>query len=282
MKSIRTSIWLWTLPVVSLALSVGGCSGKKDKGNEPAAPAAPAAEQTWKFNPCPVARIEVNPSKSEDQGVTIGSNAEVKLTATAYDASGNPLNVPLVWRFRHPDTCGINTAGGHQLTVTDSNHAVFRASGLAEGDFLIIVEDQGCNCSDPDHPQYVEGLAWVRVYNRPGAEASCGRMRITYGDEIDRVGERVMASSKVRLLAEVAVPPKNQYKYRVRFYLNDKAMPELQPLYNDVNLEPQGEARRYKAMLPIYLVPGDHCVKYELLKGKEVVCGSGTERFTAR
>lgn len=282
MKSFRTSGWLGMLPVLGLALLLGGCGKKKDQGSDPAAPAAPAAEETWKFNPCPVARIEITPAKSEDEGVTIGSNAEVKLTATAYDASGNVVNVPLVWRFRHPDTSGLNSAGGHQLEVVDSNHAVFKASGLAEGEFIIIAEDQGCNCSDQEHPQYVQGVGWVRVYNRPGAEAVCGRMRVTYGDEIDRVGERVMASSKVRLLAEVAVPRKDKFRYRVRFYFNDKAMPELQPLYNDLDPAPQGQVRRYKAMLPIYLTPGDHSVRYELLKGKEVVCGSSTERFKAK
>jgi len=84
-------------------------------------------------------------------------------------------------------------------------------------------------------------------------------------------------------MAEITGPKNTPGKYRVRFYYNDKPAPEVQPLHRDLDLEPDSTGHRhFRALLPLYLTPGDYCVRYELLKGKELVCGSGTERFKAK
>jgi hypothetical protein len=267
--------WWLLLPALALAVTVWGCGSKKKDAAVPEAPA-------WKLNVCPVARIEVTPAKVEDPELILKSDREVKFEATAYDAEGKVVDTPLTWRFRYCDTCGASVEGGHHLTAVDDRHAIFKADGNAAGEFAIVVEDTSCNLSDKDHPQYAEGETWVRVRNPPDAEMACGRMRVTYGDHLDRMGEQVYASSGFLLIAEIEGQKKAARGYKVRFYFNDQAAPELAPLYRDVRGPTPGEAMAFKALLPVYLTPGDHAVRYELLKGKEVVCGSNTERFKAK
>jgi len=186
--------------------------------------------------------------------------------------------------FRYSDEESEQQAGdGHRLEAINDSQAVFRASGMARGTFSVIAQDRSCNLGTEKEPQYVQGEARVKVYDQPGAEVSCGRMRVTYGDRLDRVGDEVIAAAKVLLIAEVSAGKKLGYRYKVLFYVNGKPYPTKRPLYfdNDVPLAPEMSIG-HVALLPMYLTPGEYEVRFELLEKGEPVCGSRVERFYAR
>jgi len=267
------------LLLVSVLGYLFGCGGKKDEEVE-------AAEDVYVFElgSCPISRIKVLPARIENKDVTVGSNYELALVATAYDNNGKPANASLTWSFRYVDGDYDKLAGaGHALEVRDEQRAVFKASGLAPGLFTVVVRDKSCNLGTEVEPQYVEGQTWIKVFDPPGAEAACGRMRVTYGDRQDRMGDEVIASAKMLLIAEVSGHDKLGFRYKVQFYIDDKPYPGKRPVYRDNETMPvSGMEVGHVSLLPIYLVPGDHCVRYELLKKGEVVCGSRTERFESR
>lgn len=252
-----------------------GCGGKKDKETD--------ERPVFIMGSCPVSKIEITPARSEDPQSIIGSNTSIQLTATATDHNGRTVEPDLSWGFRYPDGDDRTLAGaGHRLEVLDKRRARFNSSGLAPGTFTVIAQDQSCNLLKNDETQYVEGQARIKVQGRPGDTAACGRMRVTYGDDIDRMGDTVIASSKVTLIAEVSGPQKLPRHYKVRFLINDDPH-SLRPLYREptVSAAP-GMSTGYKALLPIYLVPRQYRVRYELVENGEVVCASRTERFAAR
>jgi hypothetical protein len=259
-----------------LALVAGAaCNTKK----------GPAVAEQFKYDPaaCAVASIKVTPAKSEDPQIVIASGRELRFEATALDQSGRPVNAPITWSFRDPDGDNAMVSGGHKLAVQDGAHAVFRATGLAPGVFSIVARDQSCNQAVNAEPQYPSGEAWVRVYDPPGAEAACGKLRVTYGDRIDRNGDTVLASAKITLIAEVSAHHKLGRRYRVKFSVNGKSYAGTRPLYRDQDVEPQpGMEVGQFAMLPLYIVPGDYVVTYELLDHGRPVCRSLTERFSAK
>jgi hypothetical protein len=261
--------------LAAVFLGLAGCNSKKEV----------AVGEEFKYNPgaCAVADIKVDPAKMEDSTVFIGSNREVKFSAAAYDKDGKPVNARLTWSFRYPDGDNEQKSGGHELAASDERHVRFRASGMTPGVFAVVAEDRTCDLTNSDEPQYPRGEAWIRVYDPPDAQAACGMMRVTYGDRIDRMGDTVIASAKVLLLAEVSGHEKLSRKYRVRFYVNDKPNPDKRPLYFDQETEPlPGWEVGHFAMLPLYIVPGSYSVRYELLENGQIVCGSRTERFKAR
>jgi hypothetical protein len=231
-----------------------------------------------------VARITVSPERVEDPAAVIRSGYSVELEARAFDASGALLEVPLTWSLRYPDAGNDLSAGaGHTLTVRDNNHARFTASGLAAGVFTVLVQDRSCNMAEEDRPQYPEGQAWITVQNDPHADAVCGRMRVTYGDQIDKMGDEVIAAAKVTLMAELSAKHKLSRDYRVKFFINEKQYPGLRPVYKEpTSPVAPGMELGYVALLPTYLVPGEFQVRYELLHQGEPVCGSRVERFRAR
>jgi hypothetical protein len=255
------------------------CGGKKDKEAE-----ASEDKYVFELGTCPISRINVLPAGIDSKDVTVGSNYELALVAKAYDNDGKPANAPLTWSLRYPDgDYDQLTGAGHSLEVRDNQRAIFKASGLAPGLFTVVARDNSCNLGTEEEPQYVEGQTWIRVYDPPGAEAACGRMRVTYGDRLDRMGDEVIAGAKMLLIAEVSGHDKLGFRYKVQFYLDDKPYPGRRPLYRDNETTPvPGMEVGHVSLLPIYLVPGEHNVRYELLKKGEVVCGSRTERFKSR
>ncbi|HUT55581.1 MAG TPA: hypothetical protein VM658_19480 [bacterium] len=261
--------------LAAVIAGMGACNTKKE----------PAVGEQFKFNPaaCSTFAIRVTPEKSEDPQITIASGRELTFEATALDRNGKPINAPLTWSFRYPDGGNEQHSGGHELAAKDDRRAAFRATGLAPGVFTVVVQDRSCNQAVSDEPQYPEGEAWVKVYEKPDARAACGRMRVTYGDRIDRNGDTILASAKVTLIAEVSGREKLGRKYRVKFFVNGKSYAGLRPLYRDPEVRPlPGMEAGHFAMLPLYLVPGDYSVRYELDYAGEPVCGSRTERFRAK
>lgn len=268
------------LALMSLVLVMAaGCGGKK-------APEAPAVEEEVRGpEACPLSRIEVHPEKVYTPECVLGRACEVELRAVAYDHDGRPVEVPLHWSFRYPDfEDNDQQSGGHTLTVIDDGHARFVGGGLAPGVFSVLVEDRSCRIANGDRPQFVEGQAWVRVVSPPDADIVCGRMRVTYGDDLDRTGDIVLASTKVTIRADVSSNHKlTRTRHRVRFYINDRPYISTRPLHQspEVRKEPDME-RGYFSFLPLYLVPDQYRVRYELLENGQVICGSKTERFLAR
>lgn len=259
-----------------LALAVIGCGGKKD--DEEVEPTYVA-----ELGDCPADHIEVTPARVDDESIRVGEGS-VDFTARAVDAAGNEVPADLVWSIRYHDfeTPDVS-ARGHRIEKTGPNTARFTAGGIADGLFVALVEDRSCNMHTEDEPQYAYGQGLVTVYPPPDSDVYCGRMRVTYGDEVDRNGEEVIASSKVTYIAEVLSRERLDRKYRVRFFVNEEPYPSTRPLHKDptIRLE-KGMEVGQKAVLPSYLVPGDFRVRYELYRGDELVCGSRSENFSAR
>lgn len=263
--------------LVILALAAG-CGGKKDTGTQV------GNEYKFELGTCPVASIKIEPSRFEDADLIINSGYELKLEATAYNQRGNPVNADLTWSLRYPSMdSGQLSGNGHSLEVADDNHAIFKAGGYAPGLFTVLAQDRTCNLGTSEEPQYVEGETWIKVNNDPAALAACGRMRVTDGGRTDRMGDIVIAASKVLLIAEVSGHEKLGRNYQVKFYIDDKAYPSTRPLYRDNESVPlPGMEVAHISILPLYTVPGDHAVRYELLDHGEMLCGSRTERFSAK
>lgn len=265
--------------VTLIALGMA-CASKKEKEAKKAAKDSPG----FALAACPAARIELTPSRVEDPSCVRGSACAVELTATAYDQDGQLLSRPLTFSLRYPDGKeGMVAGGGHQLEILDDHRARFKASGLASGVFTVLCQDRSCNLGTADQPQFPEGEAWIKVYDPPGSPAVCSRMRVTYGDRVDRMGETVIASAKVTLLAEVSAKEKLSRRYRVRFLINGQPFAIKRPVYFDPETAPApGMKYGYFSFLPIYLVPGEYGVRYELLDQGKAVCSSRTEWFKAK
>jgi hypothetical protein len=216
----------------------------------------------------------------------LGDGCEIELTARAYDAAGAPIEAPLTWSVRYADDNDpTKTGGGHQLIVHHRNQATFVGGGIAPGVFPVLAADETCNIGDEKHPQYVTGQSWIKVNQPPGVEAICGPLLVTYGDRIDRRGDKeILASNKVTLLAEVSSNQKLlRSRHRARFIVNNKPYAGTRPFYLDAQVVIlEGMPRGYMAFLPLYLAPGEYKVRYELVVDGQVVCGSRTERFWAR
>jgi len=263
-----------------LLVLAGGCGGKKEQDNQNEA----REEQTFELGSCPVARIEISPQRVTDPECVIKSGCTIPLAATAYDHSGNRVDPPLYWRFRRNDLGDDKSAGtGHRLEVKGNHRAVFHATGIASSLFTVVAEDRSCNLTDDDQPMYVNGQSWIVVYPPEESPVVCGRMRVTYGDQQDRLGDKIIASAKALLIAEVSADQELGYHYRVRFYINGKPYPLDRPLYRDLHVvtEPPRKVG-HKGLLPIHLTPGEFKVRYELLHNGEVVCGSRIEEFSAK
>ncbi len=257
------------------ALALSGCGGSKKEVVE---------TPPFELNECPVARLEISPSRVDDPSNVIGSDRETSFSASAYDREGRPIERDLTWSFVYPDgDDGTRGGAGHSIIVESGGRATFRAGGLAAGTFNVMVQDRGCNLYTDEEPQYAEAIARVKVYSRPGDPAACGKMRVTYGDELDRMGDELIASAKVTLISEISAREKLPSSYKVRFFFKDEAFPKKRPLYRDDSVvRIEGMPMGYKSILPIYLVPGQYEVHYELLDGDDVVCGSRAERFETR
>jgi hypothetical protein len=248
------------------------------------------AEEVHKLEPfvmksCPVTRIEVTPARVEDPAATIRSGFVVNLTAAALDAGGQEILTPLSWSLRYPDSNSDQASGnGQRLTVIDDTHAVFTASGLASGVFVVQVQDQSCDrANDNLHPQYPEGQAWIQVNDDPRANAACGRMRVTYGDYLDKMGDQVISGNKVTLMAEISGKTVLKRNFKVQFYVNEKPFTGVRPLYRSPKVVPAPEMGvGHLSLLPIYLTPGEYRVRYELLEDGQAICGSRVERFNAK
>ncbi len=264
----------------ALALQVMGCGGKKNDGQAE----AEQKDKEFILGSCSTYKVKVSPQKVERPDCTIESDCVVHLEATAYDREGNLRPVPLHWRFRRPDADSDKKAGtGHELVVKTEKEAVFKSSGIAPGTFTVLAQDRTCNMGSDEEPQYPEGQAWIKVYNPPDRDAACGRMRVTYGDKVDHLGDVLLSSAKSLLMAEVSSDRDLGFRYRVRFYINGKPYPLNRPLYKEeeVPLAP-GMTQGYKALLPVYITPGNYTARYELLKRGQVICGSRLISFSGR
>jgi hypothetical protein len=113
--------------------------------------------------------------------------------------------------------------------------------------------------------------------------AACGRVKVGYGDDIDRMGDELIASAKILFSAEVSGREKLPNHYKVKFYINEEPYKPKRPLYKEpgVNLS-DGMEVGYKALLPVYIVPGEYDIRYELYSKKDLVCSSETINFTAK
>jgi len=233
---------------------------------------------------CPVSHIKVTPERVDDPETQIGSGHQIQLQATPIGRGGSPVGASLAWSLRYPDADDETVSGaGHQITAIGGNRATFTAGGLATGVFTVLVQDRSCNFYIDEKEQFAEGQAWITVYNRPGDAAACGRMRVTYGDRVDRMGDKLLASAKVTLFAEVSAAQRLGFDYKVKFFVNDKAYPGLRPLYYERKVPlAEGMAIGHISHLPINLTPGEWSVRYELVKGGQAVCASRTERFLAK
>jgi len=271
------------LLLLALALSLiaaPGCGNKKKEAEKE----KEEQEKKFELKSCPLSRIEIDPERVNEASCYLGSGCEIELNAAAYDQDGNRVSVPLTWGFRYSDFGTYKEAGGgHELEKVSSDKAIFKADGVAHGLFTVSASDESCNMGTEEEPQYVEGQSWVTVHNDPDAEISCDRMRVTYGARLDRMGDRLIASSKVLLIAEVSAKEQLGRRYRVIFYVNGEPYPSKRPLYrdNETDVAPGMEVAHI-ALLPMYLTPGDYEVRYDLIRKEKVICGSKMSYFSAK
>lgn len=268
---------IWGLiAAVMMAALLTGCGSKKEVKEPP---------PRFQLKSCPVSKIVVTPDRLEDPQAAIRSGYIVNLTATAFDADGREIAAPLTWSLRYPDAASDQASGnGHRLTVMDPNHASFTVLGMASGVFIVVVQDKSCDRADDNlHPQYPEGEAWIKVFDDARANAACGRMRVTYGDYLDKMGDQVISANKVTLLAEISGKAVLKRNFKVQFYINEKPFTGVRPLYRSPKVEPAPEMSvGHLSFLPLYLTPGDFRVRYELLEDGQAICGSRVERFSAK
>lgn len=258
--------------LVLLALTVLDCSKSKSPLSAPNPPASPV---------CPAVQLAVTPSRVAAPEVAARSNSEVHLVALATDADGRLVEAEVVWQFQE-EICGLapsDPGRGHTLTPTGPSSAVFRAGGLAEGDYWIQARIPDCQDADG---LPVQGLAKITVAPSAETPAQCGRIRVRYGGR-DLANETVLGFVTLNLWAEVYAPAELRSELRVRFLLNGRPLSPLRRLYRPLEEEPvSGLPPHFRAHLPVFVKRGCFHAAFELWRSDQPVCASQPVVFATR